>query len=70
MLWVDYRASGITEDQLKHWFLTRAGVEMSWGSGFGPAGEGFFRINIATTRATLLEALQRIVRTFPYIHQE
>ncbi|HEO9035353.1 TPA: pyridoxal phosphate-dependent aminotransferase [Serratia marcescens] len=70
MLWVDYRSSGLTEPQLKHWFLNLAGVEMSWGSGFGAAGNGFFRINIATPRATLIEALHRIVSTFPYAHQE
>lgn len=70
MLWVNYQSSNLTEAELKGWFLKRAGVEMSWGSGFGTAGKGFFRINIATPRATLAEALARIVSTSPYSHQE
>ncbi|MBH1930743.1 MalY/PatB family protein [Serratia rubidaea] len=65
MLWVDYRASGLDERQIKTWFRTRAGVEASWGSDFGAAGRGFFRINIATPRRLLSAALQRIVRTSP-----
>jgi len=70
MLWVNYQASHLSEDQLKHWFLNLAGVEMSWGSGFGESGIGFFRINIATPRDTLAEALERIISTSPYAHQE
>lgn len=70
MLWVNYQSSGISEEQLKHWFISLAKVEMSWGSDFGHAGEGFFRINIATQRATLVAALERIVSTFPYAPQE
>lgn len=31
----------LTEQQLKHWFVSLAEVEMSWGSGFGAAGDGF-----------------------------
>ncbi|HGM5491221.1 TPA: MalY/PatB family protein [Serratia fonticola] len=70
MLWVNYQSSNLTETELKDWFLERAGVEMSWGSGFGAAGRGFFRINIATPRAILAEALARIVSTSPYSYQE
>lgn len=70
MLWVNYQSSNLTETELKNWFLERAGVEMSWGSGFGAVGKGFFRINIATPRAILAEALSRIVSTSPYSHQE
>lgn len=32
MLWIDYRAMNISEEQLRHWFVSLAGVEMSWGS--------------------------------------
>lgn len=70
MLWVNYQSSNLSEEQLKEWFLKGAGVEMSWGSGFGAAGKGFFRINIATPRAILAEALARIVSTSPYAYQE
>ncbi len=41
MLWIDYRAMNISEEQLRHWFVSLAGVEMSWGSDFGDEGLGF-----------------------------
>lgn len=66
LLWVNYQASGITEEQLKHWFVDLAGVEVSWGSDFGAAGQGFFRINIATPRALLSQAMENIISSYPY----
>ena len=66
LLWIDYRQMGISEESLRHWFSTLAGVEMSWGSGFGDEGRGFFRVNIAAPRSLLAEAFERLLRTSPY----
>ncbi|MEY7479653.1 hypothetical protein [Citrobacter freundii] len=66
MLWIDYRAMNISEEQLRHWFVSLAGVEMSWGSDFGDEGLGFFRVNIATPRTILKEAFERIYQSIPY----
>lgn len=66
MLWIDYRPMAISEEQLRRWFTGLAGVEMSWGSGFGAEGQGFFRVNIAAPRPLLMQAFERIYRTSPY----
>ncbi|EIN2929416.1 pyridoxal phosphate-dependent aminotransferase, partial [Escherichia coli] len=66
MLWIDYRAMNISEEQLRHWFVSLAGVEMSWGSDFGDEGLGFFRVNIATPRSNLTQAFERIYQSIPF----
>lgn len=66
MLWVDYRAMNMSEAQLRHWFSELADVEMSWGSGFGEEGAGFFRVNIASPRPVLKLAFERILQTSPF----
>ncbi len=68
LLWVDYRGLGITEPEVRHWFNQLAGVDVSWGSGFGPAGEGFFRINVAAPRQILEQALIKIAATYSSEH--
>ncbi|MEZ4366003.1 MAG: LL-diaminopimelate aminotransferase, partial [Kofleriaceae bacterium] len=44
--------------------LTRCQVVGTPGAGFGPAGEGFFRLSAFNSRANVEEALARIRRTF------
>lgn len=70
MLWINYQKMNITEQQLKHWFVDLAGIEMSFGSGFGLSGDGFFRINIATPFPLLKEAFERLIHTCPYHSKE
>ncbi|WP_234450498.1 MalY/PatB family protein [Pluralibacter gergoviae] len=62
MLWIDYRAMNTGEAQLRQLFSDVAHVEMNWGSDFGEAGAGFFRVNLALPRARLEEAFTRIAQ--------
>lgn len=57
LLWVDYSALKISESDLCKWFINDAGVEVQMGSGFGKGGNGYFRVNIATPRKVLEQAL-------------
>lgn len=62
LMWIDYRAllphmdsrtlSARLTDEAKVWFAA--------GIGYGAAGEGHLRINLATNRETLAEALRRL----------
>lgn len=70
MLWINYQKMQLTEEQLKHWFVSLAEVEMSWGRGFGAVGDGFFRINIATPRSILETVFTRLIRTLPHASLE
>lgn len=57
VLWIDYRKSGLSEDDLKKIF-SKSKVLFSLGSGYGEAGRGFIRINVASPKKLLVEALE------------
>ncbi|WP_110933186.1 MalY/PatB family protein [Paenibacillus bouchesdurhonensis] len=65
LLWVDCRAVDQAENRLKQWIEQMARVSVSFGCSFGREGEGFIRINIATPRSVLKEALERIAAAYP-----
>jgi cysteine-S-conjugate beta-lyase len=60
MLWLDCRKFGMTGKELQNFFVNRAGVGMNEGSTFGPGGEGFMRMNLATTHQTVMKAMEQI----------
>jgi len=60
MVWLDCRELKMNKDELENFFMTKAKVALTFGSGFGKDGEGFARINIACSRNLLNEALERI----------
>jgi cystathionine beta-lyase len=57
MIWLDCRKLGMTGKELQDFFVNKAGVGMNEGSTFGPGGEGFMRMNVATTHKTVMEAM-------------
>jgi cystathionine beta-lyase len=59
--WLDCRALRL-EPSPHAFFLERAKVGLSDGRTFGEAGEGFVRLNFATSRPILDEALERMAR--------
>lgn len=59
--WVDITAMGITSQALADRLMAEAKVWVNPGTMYGPqSGEGYIRLNIATQRSCLMEALQRI----------
>ncbi len=61
LTWLDCRALKLTRDPSRV-FLERGKVALSPGPTFGPGGQGFARLNIATSRALLEEAVSRMAR--------
>ena len=59
LAWLDCRGLGLSRDPGAV-FLARGRVALSPGPGFGPGGDGHARLNIATTRALLEEAVRRM----------
>jgi cystathionine beta-lyase len=59
LAWLDCRALNLGEDPAKY-FLKAANVALSAGPPFGTNGEGFARLNLATTRGILEEAIRRM----------
>lgn len=59
LAWLDVSRLGLGS-RPAHTLRTRAGVALSEGTSYGPAGEGFVRLNLATSPQILTEAVRRI----------
>lgn len=62
LLWLDCRAMGLGDKQLKQFFVQEAGVGLSQGVLFGEQGNGFVRMNIGAPRSVITQALDNIAR--------
>lgn len=60
LVWLDFRDLGLSEAGLEDLIVNKAKLWLDRGAIFGRIGEGFERINIATSRSILNEALERI----------
>ncbi|MCM1273675.1 MAG: pyridoxal phosphate-dependent aminotransferase [Clostridium sp.] len=60
LIWLDFRGLHLSEQDLENLIVNKAKLWLDSGAIFGKAGEGFERINIATSRSVLREALDRI----------
>jgi cystathionine beta-lyase len=63
LVWSDFREFGPWREVFRR-LINDANVALSGGDFFGPAGEGWFRINCAHPRSRLLPAVERIVSAF------
>jgi cystathionine beta-lyase len=62
LLWLDCRGMGMSDAQLKDFFVQRAGVGLSPGAMFGDGGGGHMRMNIGAPRSVIMQALENIAR--------
>ncbi|MGD6777803.1 MULTISPECIES: MalY/PatB family protein [Bacillaceae] len=60
LLWIDCRKLGLGEEELKRRLLHKGKLALESGSKFGKEGNGFVRMNVACTKATLKEGLLRL----------
>lgn len=60
LLWLDFRKTGIDVKELDRRVIYDAKLWLDSGEIFGKTGEGFQRINVATSRAVVRECLERI----------
>ena len=59
LAWIDCRELGLGDDPAEV-LLERGQVALSSGTGFGPGGAGFVRLNLATSPTILAEAVTRM----------
>lgn len=64
LAWLDFRDTGLSEDEVFRKLCDEASVGLERGSTYGEEGRGFMRLNFATQRDTLHQALQRIITVF------
>ena len=60
MIWLDFRGLGLSAQELEDLIIHKAGLWLDSGAIFGKVGQGFQRMNIATSRSILKEALGKI----------
>ncbi len=60
LLWLDCRALGMNDAELKRFLVQEAGVGMSPGVLFGEQGIGYMRMNIGAPRSLITQALHNI----------
>lgn len=64
LLWLDFSETGLSDSEINDRILNKAKVWLDRGSMFGKEGEKFQRINCATPRIILEDALKRICSQF------
>ncbi|HKL72246.1 MAG TPA: PatB family C-S lyase [Marinilabiliaceae bacterium] len=60
LLWLDFRAWGMRSVDLRKFMSENAGLGLNDGRTFGKEGEGFMRLNVASSRATIETALNQL----------
>ena len=64
LIWLDFSAFGFSDQKIDEIIVNKAKVWLDRGTMFGLEGEYFQRINVATPRKILKEALERITKAF------
>ncbi|HAT2828669.1 TPA: pyridoxal phosphate-dependent aminotransferase [Klebsiella oxytoca] len=62
LLWIDCKALGLDDEQLKWVMVDVAGIAPSMGISFGSTGNGFIRLNLGCPRVYLEKAMEGLKR--------
>lgn len=60
LLWLDCRGLGFGKKELEKFMVEKAKIGLDAGAWFGSGGEGFMRLNMASSRRLLEDGLERI----------
>ncbi len=64
MIWLDFGAYSLDDEQLQKLLVQEAGLGLSPGISFGPGGSGFMRMNLACPRKTIAVAMNKLQQVF------
>lgn len=64
LLWVDFRGSGWSADEIQRFLVEEAGLGFNRGDSYGANGAGFARINCAVPESRIDEAIRRLTSAF------
>jgi len=65
LLWLNFAEWNMNQKELKDHLVKKAKVGLNDGMTFGAEGKGYMRLNVASPRSILQEALERILATKP-----
>ena len=64
LVWLDFSAYDLDDEELHRKIKEEAKLILNVGSTFGKEGVSHARLNVATPKATLEDALDRLVKVF------
>ncbi|MFC5602176.1 MalY/PatB family protein [Sporosarcina koreensis] len=62
LLWIDYRGTGLSEEEMMDRLLNKGKLALEPGSKYGEAGRGFLRMNVATPRTIVEDGVERFIK--------
>lgn len=62
LLWIDYRGTGLSEEEMMDRLLNKGKLALEPGSKYGEAGQGFLRMNVATPRLIVEDGVKRFIK--------
>jgi cysteine-S-conjugate beta-lyase len=60
LMWLDFRALGMEEEELKKFMIEEAKLGFNNGSMFGSGGSGFQRMNVGCPKSIVIEAMNQL----------
>lgn len=66
MVWVDFRGTGMTTEEIERFIIHDAHIAVDLGTWFGAGGAGFLRFNLACPRMLVEQAMRQLTQAFRY----
>jgi len=60
LLWFDMKEYGMTHKELTDFFINDVGIAINQGRIFGSGGDGYIRMNAATSKAVVENAMLKL----------
>ena len=64
LVWLDCREMGLSQEALVDFFVDKAHLALNDGTSFGQEGTGFMRLNVATSRTVLEQAMKQLAEAY------
>ncbi|MGF9977781.1 MalY/PatB family protein [Viridibacillus arvi] len=64
LLWIDYRETGLEEQEVMERLLHTGKLALDPGSKYGESGLGFVRMNVACSKVTVQDGIERFIKAF------
>ena len=64
LVWLDCREMGLSQEALNDFFVDKAHLALNDGLAFGEEGRGFMRLNVASPRSVLEQAMKQLAEAY------
>ena len=64
LVWLDCREMGLSQEALVDFFVDKAHLALNDGTAFGQEGTGFMRLNVASSRSMLEQAMKQLEEAY------